>query len=81
MQLRHTLLRSASVCLGGTRNSSWKPDSIISRPEPLSFLSSKMKAQERSAASAANSADTVVTEFARYVTDAAEAGDVRALDF
>ena len=47
----------------------------------LIFLASKMKAQERAAASAVNSTDGAVTQLARYVTDAAEAGAVDALDF
>jgi len=59
----------------------WRPDSIISCTQPLSVLAIKMTAEERSASSAANSADTAVTELARYVTGAAEAGAVSAPDF
>ena len=45
------------------------------------FLASKMKVQERAATSAVNSTNGAVTQQARYVSDAAEAGAVDALDF
>jgi len=55
-----------------------RPDSIVFHPEPLSVLVlKKMKAQERSVASAANSADYSSDT---ACTDAAEGGAVRALD-
>ena len=40
-----------------------------------------MKVQERAAVPAVNSTDGAVTQQARYVTDAAEAAAVDALDF
>jgi len=45
------------------------------------FLASEIKSLERAAASAVNITDGAVTQLARYVTDAAEAKAVDALDF
>ena len=45
------------------------------------FLASMMKSLERAAASAVNSTDGAVTQLARYVTDAAEAGALMPLTF
>ena len=43
------------------------------------FLSSKLKAQEHTAA--VHNADTAVMQIARYITESAEAGDISGLDF
>jgi len=69
---------SASAASAPTEGDQTASSPALSR---FRFLASKMKAQERAAAPAVNSTDAAVTQQARYVTDAAEAGAVDVLDF